>query len=52
MASLVLEEVDEEKTTPWYLWYKFKAEQKVGRVDCSMHDRDISASTLWRKGES
>ena len=45
-------EVDEEKTTPWYLWYKFKAEQKVAPgeiVPCMIEI--YPASTLWRKGE-
>ena len=45
-------EVDEEKTSPWYLWYKFKTQQQVAPgeiVPCMIET--YPASTLWRKGE-
>jgi uncharacterized protein len=45
-------EVDEQKTTPWYLWYKFQTQQKVAPgeiVPCLIEI--YPASTLWRKGE-
>jgi len=45
-------EVDEQKSTPWYLWYKFKTQQKVSPgeiVPCTIEI--YPSSTLWRKGE-
>ena len=46
-------EVNEEKTTPWYLWYKFETQQKVtpGEIVPCMIEI-YPASTLWRKGET